>query len=283
MQLAGGGEGLKLSTDSFTLKRGDKTVVTVRREPRAPAPPPKPASDLLAGAGTEEVGEIARFQSPHDLTGAAFLLPDGRRVLYSTGGDYENDQWVAGKDPALWLGDLADPKNPRKFTGHAPGGISLALSRDGRLALTASADKTLRLWDVETGKSRRVRREETGLGPVAFSPDERHAAYVCGDTIRLCDLKTGDELMTFRGHTGGILDICLLRGRPPARVRRGRRPHDPRLERGDGRGNPADEARGRRDERRRLPGRSPGPDGQLGPDDRRLGPGDGPAAPPDRR
>ena len=37
LQLAGGGEGLKLSTDSFTLKRGDKTVVTVRHKAPAPA------------------------------------------------------------------------------------------------------------------------------------------------------------------------------------------------------------------------------------------------------
>ena len=32
LQLAGGGPGLKLSTDTFTLKRGEKTVVTVRRQ-----------------------------------------------------------------------------------------------------------------------------------------------------------------------------------------------------------------------------------------------------------
>ncbi len=205
LQLAGGGEGLRLSTDSFALKRGDKTVVTVRREPRAPAPPLKPASDLLAGADTEEVGEIARFPGPHDWIGRAFFLPDGRRILYTTAGDFQNDQWLPGTEAALWLRDLADPKNPRKFAGFSTASwIDLALSRDGRLALTTSADKTLRLWDVETGKSRRVRREETGFGPVAFSPDERHAAYVCGDTIRLCDLKTGDELRTFRGHTGSI-------------------------------------------------------------------------------
>ena len=200
LQLAGGGEGLKLSTETFMLKRGDRTIVTVQRE----APKPHPASDLLAGAGTEEVGEIARFQSPHDFVGAAFLLPDGRRVIYASAGGYEKDTWVEPREPALWLGELADPKNPRKFTGAGPGGLSLALSKDGRLALTCGGDKTLRLWDVETGKSRRVRREETGLSRVAFSPDERHAAYVCYDMIRLCDLKMGDELMTFREHSGRI-------------------------------------------------------------------------------
>ena len=42
------------------------------------------------------------------------------------------------------------------------------------------------------------------MGKVVFSPDERKAAYVIGDAIRLCDLKTGDELMTFRGHSGRI-------------------------------------------------------------------------------
>src|SRR5262249_25445800 len=34
-----------------------------------------PTSELLAGAGTEPVGEIARFQSPRDLIGGALLLP----------------------------------------------------------------------------------------------------------------------------------------------------------------------------------------------------------------
>ncbi len=207
LQLAGGGEGMKLSTDSFTLKRGDKTVVTVRREAPKAAPPFTPITDLLAGAGTEEVGEIARFQCANDHVHMAYLLPDSRHVLYSPGGGYENDKWVESKDPALWVGDLAAPKNPRRITVSAPAGFSFAVARDGKLGLTASSDGALRLWDLETGKSRRIRRDEPTIGPigpVAFSPDERHAAYVRGDTIRLCDLKTGGEMMTFLGHSGRI-------------------------------------------------------------------------------
>ena len=43
LQLAGGGADLQLSTDTFTLERGDKTVVTVRRESKEKAPLPEPS------------------------------------------------------------------------------------------------------------------------------------------------------------------------------------------------------------------------------------------------
>ncbi len=42
LQLAGGGAGLRLSPDTFTLRRGDKTVVTVRRPLPEPASRPGP-------------------------------------------------------------------------------------------------------------------------------------------------------------------------------------------------------------------------------------------------
>ena len=105
-------------------------------------------------------------------------------------------------------------------------------------------DKTLRLWDVDTGKSRRIRHEETGFGAVAFSPDQRRAAYVCGDTIRLCDLKTGDELMTLRGHAGRIRALAFCEG--GRRIVSGgidMKQFD--LESGDGRGSPPNQARAR--------------------------------------
>jgi WD40 repeat protein len=200
LKLVEGEPGLRLSAETLTLRRGHKTVVTVRREPPAPPSAPKPPAERPADP--RAVSLIARFQSPHDNVHFGSLLPDGRRVAYVTGGDLQNDKWVAGNDPALWVGDLADPGNPRKLMGHTQDVAGLAISKDGLRALTTSKDGTLRLWDLETGKSRVVRREAAGLAGVAFSPDERRAAYVGGDTIHLCDLKTGDELMTFRGYRG---------------------------------------------------------------------------------
>jgi WD40 repeat protein/serine/threonine protein kinase len=241
LELPGHKPGLKLSSEHFMLKRGDRTIVTVRRETSAPAPNivsdsgatsssstvsrkrpaptpnSQPFSDLVGGTSIDEFGEIARFQSPHDLPGEQLsFLPDGRHILYTTGQDIQNDQWLAGTDPALWLGDVESPKTPRKFAiPGPPGKTSLTLSRDGRLALTTSADKILRLWDItdiDHAKPRRVRREDAEMDKVVFSPDDRKAAYAIGDTIRLCDLKTGAELMTFRGHSGRIWGLAFWAG-----------------------------------------------------------------------
>jgi hypothetical protein len=52
LELAGDKPGLSLSKEEFTLKRGDKTVVTVRREAPVPSAQPNKASDPPVGTGT---------------------------------------------------------------------------------------------------------------------------------------------------------------------------------------------------------------------------------------
>ncbi len=58
--------------------------------------------------------------------------------------------------------------------GHADAITALALSQDGQFLVTGSADRTIKLWDVHTGKVRKTFRGHTGtVTGVAFSSDLR--------------------------------------------------------------------------------------------------------------
>jgi dipeptidyl aminopeptidase/acylaminoacyl peptidase len=81
-----------------------------------------------------------------------------------------------------------------------------AFSPDGARIVTASADKTARLWDAKTGASLAVLQGHTGrVYSAAFSPDGGRVVTASDDnTARLWDAKTGASLAVLQGHTGSI-------------------------------------------------------------------------------
>jgi WD40 repeat protein len=106
----------------------------------------------------------------------------------------------------------ADP-GPQVFvqTGHTSLVSSVALSSDGRLALSGSGDSTVKLWEVASGREIRTLQGHTGqVGAVAFSPDNRFALSGGEDmTLKLWDLATGLVVRTFTGHTGWIGSVAF--------------------------------------------------------------------------
>ena len=76
---------------------------------------------------------------------------------------------------------------------------------DGRRALSGSDDRTLRLWDLETGAElRRFEGHEDWVTSVTVLADGRRALSGSEDkTLRLWDLETGAELRRFEGHERG--------------------------------------------------------------------------------
>ena len=99
------------------------------------------------------------------------FLPEGTRVL--SGGD----------DRKLRLWDAATGQELRRFDGHSGGILWVAISPDGRHALSSSnTDRTLRLWDLATGEELACFQYE-GVSPTrgAFLPDGRHAVWAGND------------------------------------------------------------------------------------------------------
>ncbi|MGB8298271.1 MAG: WD40 repeat domain-containing protein, partial [Polyangia bacterium] len=88
---------------------------------------------------------------------------------------------------------------------------SVALHADGRRAVTGSADKTLRVWDLDTGACLRTLKGHTwSVNSVALHADGRRAVTGSDDdTVRVWDLDTGACLRTLQGHTGWVKSVVL--------------------------------------------------------------------------
>ena len=113
--------------------------------------------------------------------------------------------------PLLRHGRLVGGWEARAFEGHAGGVGSACLSADGRFALSGSGDKTLKLWEVETGKCVCTFEGHTSnVESVCLSADGRFALSGSGDkTLKLWEVATGKCLRTFEGHTKSVNTVRL--------------------------------------------------------------------------
>jgi len=100
----------------------------------------------------------------------------------------------------------------QRFQGHGePRVESVAVTADGKRALSAGEDWKVRCWDIATG--REVGPPLVHDGPilsVAVSPDGLHALSGSRDkTVRVWDLKTGLEDARLKGHEKAVNSVAF--------------------------------------------------------------------------
>jgi WD40 repeat protein/DNA-binding SARP family transcriptional activator len=160
-------------------------------------------ADLSLRLWDLETGEQLHQYAYNAHPGSLAVSPDGRTALLSVKHDLH--QW----DVAQWqeIGRLAG--HEVSASGEATIN-SIAISADGRLALSASDDATLRLWNLAgLIESRRFETDGSPMGAVAVSPDGRRLLTGAGTDAILWDADSGKEIRRFRGDVNAICPGCV--------------------------------------------------------------------------
>jgi len=98
-------------------------------------------------------------------------------------------------------------------TGHTNDITAVAISSDGRFAVSADAGGMIFLWEVSTGREiRSFKKHRDGVTALAISPDSQWliSGGTGGDSaLRIWELASGKQLRTLRGHYGAITSIAV--------------------------------------------------------------------------
>jgi len=89
--------------------------------------------------------------------------------------------------------------------------LGIAVSEDGRIAVSAASDKTLKVWDLASGRElRTLEGHSERVYCAALSGDGRLAVSASHDkTLKVWDLASGQELHTLRGHSGPVRAVAI--------------------------------------------------------------------------
>jgi WD40 repeat protein len=116
-----------------------------------------------------------------------------------------------GKDTGNASGGAQGKGGVRVFESYSTGVYATAFSPDGRWFATGNKDKTIRVWEIATGRKVRTLTGHTGwVTSLAFSPDSRLLASASlSGAVKLWDNETGREARTLNGHTESVNSVAF--------------------------------------------------------------------------
>ncbi|MEO9127405.1 MAG: hypothetical protein ABI262_22370, partial [Microcoleus sp.] len=99
----------------------------------------------------------------------------------------------------------------RTLAAHSDSVRAVAIAPDGLTAISASWDKTLKIWDTQTGRElKTLTGHSDWVCAVAIAPDGKTAISASWDnTLKIWDTETGRELKTFTSHSNPVTAVAI--------------------------------------------------------------------------
>ncbi|MBX9258006.1 WD40 repeat domain-containing protein [Desmonostoc muscorum CCALA 125] len=97
------------------------------------------------------------------------------------------------------------------FQGHQDAVNSISFSPDGKTIASGSWDKTIKLWNIESGESQTLLGHTDKVWRVRYSPMNGNmiASASTDKTVRLWNAKTGEFLGELQGNTDIVYDLSF--------------------------------------------------------------------------
>ena len=158
---------------------------------------------------------------PRRRTPEPYALTHNKFAVGTLNGEIQLWHWytTTGEQLSTLVGHRKPllPRIAEKILGRTPVSddenqvLILDFSPDGTKLASGSRDKTVRLWDTDTGDELATLQKHTGwINALAFSSDGKILATGGTDkTVNLWDTDTGKLIRTLNGHLNGIVAISF--------------------------------------------------------------------------
>jgi len=176
-----------------------------------------PQGHLIASGGDDHAARVWELQ-----TGQCTKTFQGHsNAIYGIAHSWQQNLLASGhEDETIKLWDInlnapqglkVDLQPFRILHGHSNRVFSVAFSHNGQLLASASADRTIKLWNPHTGQClKTLHGHGSWVWAIAFSPNSNFLASGSYDhTIKIWDVPSGECLQTLQGHPGSVLAIAF--------------------------------------------------------------------------